>query len=97
MVSMRRRQHGSAHPLKRRTTLTLPADSLLQAERIARARGVSLSTVISQALSDGLRIHAAAERSDEVLSAYQRAFTGLYDSEMLVLDGVLLEPPDHRS
>ena len=61
---------------KRRITLTLPAESLLQAERIARARKVSLSTFISEALSDGLRMHTAAERSDEVLSAYKRAFTG---------------------
>ena len=89
------RRHG-INPVKRRTTLTLPADSLLQAERIARAKRVNLSTVISEALSDGLRMHAAAERSDEVLSAYKRAFNGFSDEEMLVLDGVLLEPPARR-
>jgi hypothetical protein len=86
-----------ANPAKRRTTLTLPADSLLRAERIARAKRVNLSTVISEALSDGLRIHAAVERSDEVLSAYKRAFTGFSDEETLVLDGVVLEPPARRS
>jgi len=69
----------------------------MHAEHIARARGVSLSIVISEALSDGLRMHAAAERSDEVLSAYKRAFTGFSDEETFVLDGVLLEPPDRRS
>jgi hypothetical protein len=89
------RRHG-ANPVKRRTTLTLPADSLLQAARIARAKRVNLSTVISEALSDGLRMHAAAERSNEVLSAYKRAFTGFSDEEMLVLDGVLLEPRPRR-
>ena len=89
------RRHG-INPVKRRTTLTLPADSLLQAERIARAKRVNLSTVISEALSDGLRMHAAAERSNEVLSAYKRAFTGFSDEEMLVLDGVVLEPPSRR-
>jgi hypothetical protein len=90
------RRHG-INPVKRRTTLTLPADSLLQAERIARAKRVNLSTVISEALSDGLRMHAAAERCDEVLSAYKRAFTDFSDEEISVLDGVLLEPPARRS
>lgn len=93
MKAPRRR---GANPVKRRTTLTLPADSLLQAERIARAKRVNLSTVISEALSDGLRMHAAAERSDEILSAYKRAFAGFSDEEMLVLDGVLLDPRSPR-
>jgi hypothetical protein len=90
------RRHRT-NPVKRRTTLTLPADSLQQAERIARAKRVNLSTVISEALSDGLRMHAAAERSDEVLNSYKRAFTGFSDEEMWVLDGVLLQPPARRS
>ena len=96
MVSMIKRQQRSGHPLKRRTTLTLPADSLMHAERIARARRVSLSAVLAEALSDGLRIHAAVGRSDEVLSAYKRAFIGLSDEEILVLDGALLEPAAAR-
>ena len=87
-----RKGRDSANPLKRRTTLTLPADSLLQAERIARARKVNLSTVISEALSDGLRLHQAAERSEEILNAYQKAFTEFSDEEMLLLDGVVLDP-----
>ncbi len=91
-----RRRH-TADTAKRRTTLTLPADSLLQAERIARARRVNLSTVIAEALSDGLRTHAAAQRSEEVLNAYKKAFTGFSDEEMLVLDGILLEPATKRS
>jgi hypothetical protein len=94
---MKHPRRHSTNPAKRRTTLTLPADSLLRAERIARAKRVNLSTVISEALSDGLRMHAAAERSDEVLSAYKRAFKGFSDEEMLTLDGVLLEPPARRS
>lgn len=91
------RQHGSENGTKRRTTLTLPAEALLHAERIARARKVTLSTVISEALSDGLRIHAAAERSAQVLSAYKKAFTGFSDVEMSILDGVLLERAGKRS
>lgn len=81
---------------KRRTTLTLPADSLSQAARIARARKVNLSSVISEALADGLRIHAAAERSQEVLDAYKQAFHGLSEEQMLLLDGVILERASRR-
>jgi len=81
-----------AHSLKRRTTLTLPADALTQAERIARARKVNLSTVISEALSEGLQRHTAAERGQEILDTYKRAFGGFSDEEMSLLDGIILEP-----
>jgi post-segregation antitoxin (ccd killing protein) len=81
---------------KRRTTLTLPSDSLAQAQRIARARKVNLSTVISEALSEGLRAYSAAQRSEEVLSAYRKAFSGFTDEEMSVLDGIILEPAARR-
>jgi hypothetical protein len=80
----------------RRTTLTLPADSLLAAQRIARARKINLSTVISEALSDGLRAFASAERSEQVLRAYQKAFTGFSEQEMLILDGVLPDSVSER-
>lgn len=93
---MKHPRHSSVSA-KRRTTLTLPADSLIQAERIARARKVNLSTVISEALSDGLRVHAAAERGEKILASYRKAFTGFSDIDMLALDGILLERPVRRS
>ena len=77
---------------KSRTTLTLPADSLKEAHRIARVRKVNLSTVIAEALSEGLRVQTAAERSQEVLERYRIAFTGFTDEELALLDGVILEP-----
>jgi post-segregation antitoxin (ccd killing protein) len=55
---------------KQRTTLTLPSDSLAKAKRIARARGVNLGAVVSEALSEGLRLHAATERPEQVPAAY---------------------------
>jgi len=70
----------------------LPADSLKEAHRIARVRKVNLSTVIAEALSEGLRVQTAAERSQEVLERYQKAFTGFTDEELALLDGVILEP-----
>ena len=76
--------------------MTLPTSSLEQAERIARAKNVNLSTVISEALSEGLRTHSAVERSEQVLNAYKKAFRGFSDEELLVLDGVVLEPAARR-
>jgi hypothetical protein len=87
---MGRRQHSSLG--KRRTTLSLPADALTEAERIARARKVNVSTVIGEALSEGLRLQTTAERSNEVLERYKKAFSGFSDSEMAILDGVILQP-----
>ena len=94
---MKSRSPRAAPPKKRRTTLTLPADSLAQAARIARTRNVNLSTVIAEALSEGLRVHKEAERSAEVLSAYRKAFSGFSEEELSILDGVILEPVARRS
>ena len=81
---------------KQRTTLTLPSDSLAKAKNIARARGVNLSTVISEALSEGLRLHEATKRSEEVLNSYRKAFSGFTEVERALLDGIILEPSPRR-
>jgi len=91
---MSRRQHSSLR--KRRTTLSLPADSLSEAERIARARKVNLSTVVGEALSEGLRLQTTAERSNEVLERYKKAFSGFSDNEMAILNGVILQPTTRK-
>ncbi len=83
-----------AKPAKRRTTLSLPSDTLAYAERIARARRVNLSTVIAEALAEGLRIQRATERSQAVFDSYRRAFGGFSAEEMLLLDGIVLAPPE---
>jgi post-segregation antitoxin (ccd killing protein) len=76
---------------KRRTTLTLPSDSLAAAERIARARKVNLSTVIAEVINEGLRARLATERSGQVLKSYRQAFSRFTDAEMLLLDGVVMD------
>jgi post-segregation antitoxin (ccd killing protein) len=92
---MNREPHPSRDK-KQRTTLTLPADSLAAAQQIARARKVNLSTVITEALNEGLRVQMAAARSEEVLEGYKRAFGGFSSEEMAILDGVILEAPAER-
>jgi post-segregation antitoxin (ccd killing protein) len=71
-------------------------DTLSHAEQIARQRKVNLSSVIAEALEEGLRVHAAAQRSEEVLKAYQQPFAGLSDQEVMILDGIILEPASAR-
>jgi hypothetical protein len=48
--------------------------------------------VIGEALSEGLRLQTTAERSSEVLERYKKAFAGFSDSEMAILNGVILQP-----
>ena len=78
--------------LKRRTTLTLPSDSLLQAQKIAHARQVNLSTVISEVLAAGLQFESARHRRNQILENYRAAFAGFSEDEVAILDGVILEP-----
>jgi hypothetical protein len=83
-------------PAKRRTTLTLPVDSLLQAQKIAHSRRVNLSTVISEVVAAGLQLENAKHRRTQVLDDYRRAFTGFSPDELAILDGVILEPKTRR-
>jgi hypothetical protein len=78
--------------LKRRTTLTLPADALTRAEKIARSRRVNLSTVISEVVSAGLKLEDARNRRDRILEDYRKAFAGFAADELAILDGIILEP-----
>ena len=78
---MKHRRRRNADTARRRTIPTSPADA---------------GAVISEALSDGLRTRVPAQRSEEVLSAYKKAFGGFSDEEMSVLDGILLEPVTTR-
>lgn len=78
--------------LKRRTTLTLPADSLLQAQKIADSRRVNLSTVIAEVVAAGLQFESAKQRSDQILDNYRKAFAGFSEDELAIIDGVILEP-----
>jgi hypothetical protein len=43
-----------------------------------------------------LRQHSQTERSEQILSQYKRAFAMFSDEEMLLLDGVILEPVNER-
>ena len=87
---------GRAVPRKRRTTLTLPADALSQAEGIARAKRVNLSVVVAEALASGLRLASARERSAQVLRDYREAFSDFTTEEVMILDGIIPKSPAKR-
>ncbi len=80
----------------RRTTLTLPVDALTAAQRIAQKRKVTLSVVVAEALEKNLRAEAEAkgeiERRMRALEAGRRAFAGLTDEEMFLVNGIIMEP-----
>jgi hypothetical protein len=71
---------------KRRITLNLPTNFLLQAQKVARSRRVSMSMVISEFVSAGLKSESAKHRRTQVIENYRRAFSALSPDEAVILD-----------
>ena len=90
---MRQGRSAGRHLPTRRTTLTLPADSLRELEKIARDRNVNLSIVVAEAVDEAASEHRARRRADEVLESYRQAFAGFSPEELMILDGIILESP----
>ena len=83
-------------PTNRRTTLTLPASTLDTARRLANKRKVHLSVVVNEALEEGLRQKLALERAENFVERMSRAFTGLTEEELLLVNGIHLAEPKAR-
>ena len=70
----------------------------MAAERIAGKRKVSLSVVVSEALEKTLHAEAEAGREGErrvkAWEKYRQSLSRLTDEEMLLLDGIVMEPVD---
>ena len=90
--------HVTASKNKRRTTLTIPVETLAAVERIARIRKVNLSVIVSEVLDEGLRAKEAAalegERRVQAWEKYRQSLSRLTGEEMLLLDGIITEPVD---
>jgi hypothetical protein len=90
--------HVTAKNNKRRTTLTIPVETLAAAERIARLRKVNLSVIVSEVLEEGLRAKETAalegQRRVQAWEKYRESLSQLTDEEMLLLDGIIMEPVD---
>ncbi len=92
-----RKTHGSlgkpARPRTRRTTLTLPKALVEQAERLARQRRQTLSAAVAGLMEQSLRSHRLEPNGGpNVLESLQKAFAPFSDEEMLLLDGIVMEP-----
>lgn len=87
--------HVTAKNGKRRTTLTIPVETLAAAERIARLRKVNLSVIVSEVLEEGLRAKEAAalegERRVQAWEAHRRSFARLTKEEQQALSGIFMD------
>lgn len=75
---------------KRRTTVTLPAATLRSMKRLASRRNVHLNVIMNEALEEGLRQQIAVERAEQFVERMGRAFGGLTDEELLMVNGIYL-------
>ena len=84
-------------PETRRTTLTLPESLLRQAERLARERHRTLSSVVAGLLGDALRngdrAADAARRQAAILNMWKTAYVPANEEEALLLEGIVLDEP----
>jgi hypothetical protein len=92
-----RKMHGSsgkpARPRTRRTTLTLPEALVERAERLARQRRQTLSAAVAGLMEQSLRSYRLEPNGGpNVLESLQKAFAPFSDEEMLLLDGIVMEP-----
>ena len=67
---------------------------------MARVEHVTLSTIISRALANGLSQEAPKrEAPEQIMASYRRAFEipGVSEEDLLLLEGIVLEPigPDN--
>jgi hypothetical protein len=64
---------------------------------IAQTEHSTVSAIIARALAKGLPLLEEANKGDEVLASYRKAFEGFSEEELLLLEGIVLEPigPDN--
>jgi len=75
---------------KRRTTVTLPVATLRSAKRLANRRNVHLNVIMNEAIEGGLRQQLAVERAEDFVERMGRAFAGLAEEELLMVNGIYL-------
>lgn len=77
---------------KKRTTVTLPAGLLAEAEALASKRNTTVSAIVAQAMEAGM---VTLQRKDRALATYAQmrtALAGLSEEESLLVDGIHLTP-----
>ncbi len=80
----------------RRVTLSLPAELVDRAKRIAVIRQVKLSVVIAEAVTAGWGAQVSAEGDGKALQDYKNGFSAFTEEEMGILDGIILESENQQ-
>jgi hypothetical protein len=85
------------HPWQRRTTVTLPAELIERAEKVAEAQHASLNSVLVTAIERGLPQVRTPEYVEQLLQDKRESLEGFTEWELLALQGIILEPigPDN--
>ena len=88
------RSRETVRPRTRRTTLTLPAELVNKAERLAKHQRQTLSAAIAGLMEQSLRGYSLQPaRNSNALESLRKAFAPFTDEEMLLLDGVVMDEP----
>lgn len=77
---------------KKRTTVTLPAQLLAEAEAIANKKNTTVSAIIAQAMEAGMASLQRKERAQAAYTHMRTALAGLTEEEGLLVDGIHLTP-----
>ena len=78
----------------RRTTLTLPAELVNKAERLAKQKRQTLSAVVAGLMEQSLRGYAPTPVGDpNIAGVLRKAFGSLTEDEMLLVDGIVMSEP----
>ncbi|MFN7919757.1 MAG: hypothetical protein U0Q16_06650 [Bryobacteraceae bacterium] len=77
---------------KKRTTLTLPADLLAEAEELAARRNTTVSAIVAQAMEAGLPVLSRRERAQQTYENLRAALGQLTAEERMLVDGIRLTP-----
>ena len=74
--------------------MTLPAELVNKAERLAKQRRQTLSAAIAGLMEQSLGGYSPqAEGDPKALESLRKAFAPFTDEEMLLLDGVVMSQP----
>jgi hypothetical protein len=88
------RSRATVRPRTRRTTLTLPAELVNKAERLAKQQRQTLSAAIAGLMEQSLRGYSLQPAGNSnALESLRKAFAPFTDEEMLLLDGVSMDEP----
>lgn len=79
---------------KKRTTVTLPAHLLLEAEELASKRNTTVSAIVAQAMEAGMETLLRKDRAQQTYEQLRASLAGLTEDEQWLVDGIRLTPDE---